>query len=302
MNNEKANHFKIAEKWAVIGVVGNILLSIVKFGAGILGNSSAMIADAIHSASDIFASFFVYIGLKIAQKPADENHPYGHHKAEVVTTLIVGVMLWIAGYEIVKSAVGIIRTGSFEVPKTIALVAAILSIVVKELMYRFTYRAGVEINSPSTIANAMDHRSDAFSSVATLIGVGGAMLGFSILDPLAGIVVSLFIFKMGYEIICEAVKQIMDENAEDEKLDDVTDLSLGVEGVLATHGVRIRRSGSVYLVDMDIVVESSITIKEAHDICEKVRDTIFTNLEKINEVRVHIDPALNERKANQLCG
>lgn len=287
---KKDNGFKIAEKWATIGIFGNLFLSVLKFAAGILGNSSAMIADAIHSASDVFASFFVYIGLRIAKKPADENHPYGHHKAEVITTMIVGLMLMIAGYEIIKTALNVIKIGNLEIPKSIALYAAVLSIATKEIMYRYTYAAGVKINSPSTIANAKDHRSDAFSSVATLIGIGGAKLGFPIFDPVAGIIVSLFIFKMGYEIIAEAVKQIMDENVDVDMLIRVADIALNVDGVMETHDIRIRQSGSVYLVDMDIVVESNITIAEAHDICEVVRYKIFDDIDNVNEVRVHIDP------------
>lgn len=289
-NQEKSESFRIAEKWAIIGIIGNILLSIVKFAAGVFGNSSAMIADAVHSASDIIASFFVYIGIKISKKPADEGHPYGHYKAEVVTTLIVGVMLWIAGIEIVKTAYATIRSGELEAPGTIALFAAILSIVVKEVMYRLTYRAGKKINSPSTIANAMDHRSDAYSSVATLIGIGAAILGFPIMDPIAGIVVSFFIFKMGYDIVLEAVGQIMDESAGHEKVETLSHIAADIEGVVDSHDIRIRQSGSIYMVDMDIVVDDNLTIKQAHDICENVRSAIYNKMERIEEVRVHIDP------------
>ncbi len=285
-NNEG---YKIAEKWAIIGMVGNILLSILKFAAGILGHSSAMIADAIHSASDIVASFFVYIGIKISKKPADEGHPYGYFKAEVITTLIVGVMLWIAGVEIIKTAIETIQSGNIQTPGMIALVAAVISIGVKELMYRFTYKAGKEINSLSTIANAMDHRSDAYSSVATLIGIGAARMGFTIMDPIVGIVVSMFIFKMGYEIVVEAVKQIMDENAGDDMVEEVRILTENVEGIVDSHGIRIRQSGSVYLIDMDIVVDGKITMKKAHDICEDVRVELHDKMELIEEVRVHID-------------
>ncbi len=292
--HDKNADFKIAEKWAIIGMIGNILLSILKFAAGILGHSSAMIADAIHSASDIIASFFVYIGIKISKKPADEDHPYGHFKAEVVTTLIVGVMLWMAGVEIIKTAIETIRSGDIQTPGMIALVAAAISIGVKEIMYRFTYKAGKKINSPSTIANAMDHRSDAYSSIATLIGIGAAIMGFPIMDPIAGIVVSLFIFKMGYEIVVEAVKQIMDENAGDDMVEEVRTLTENVEGVVDSHGIRIRQSGSVYLIDMDIVVDGTITIKKAHDICEDVRIELHDKMERIEEVRVHIDPICPE--------
>jgi len=292
IEKNKDKGFKKAEKWAMIGVVGNALLTLVKFYAGIVGRSSAMVADAIHSASDIVASLFVYVGLLISKKPADDEHPYGHYKAEVITTLIVGTMLWIAGMEIIKTAVNTIRSGELSAPHNIALIAAVLSIIVKWIMYRLTYNVGVELNSPSTIANAMDHRSDAYSSIATLIGIGGAIFGFPILDPIAGIVVSLFIFKMGYDIIVDAVRQIMDENVDKEKLNRVKEVTNAVEGVVDSHGIRMRQYGSVYMIDMDIVVDKAISIEEAHSICEVVREKLFKCNERIEEVRVHIDPTV----------
>lgn len=288
--HDNTENFKIAEKWAVIGMVGNIILSALKFTAGIMGRSSAMVADAIHSASDIVASFFVYVGIRISRKPADAGHPYGHYRAEIITTLIVGIMLWIAGYEIIKTAVATIRSDVIEAPGRIALVAAVISILTKEIMYRLTYRAGKAINSPSTIANAKDHRSDAYSSIATLIGISAARLGFPIMDPIAGIVVSLFIFKMGYEIVVDAVKQIMDESVGEGMIEEVIALTGMVQGVIDAHYVRIRQSGSVYMIDMDIVVDNHLTIGEAHDICEDVRRTLHEKLEGVEEVRIHIDP------------
>ncbi len=255
-----------------------------------LANSSAMIADAVHSASDIFASLFVYISLKIAQKPADEDHPYGHGKAEVVSTLIVGMMLAAAGIQIIVTALGVIRHGNIHPPGNLAVYAAVLSIVIKELMYQFTYRAGVRSNSPSTIANAKDHRSDAFSSIAALIGILGAKFRYPILDPVAGIVVALFIFKMSFDIVMDAVGQIMDESPGQNKIDEIKNLSMVVNGVRSVHGIRVRRSGAFYLIDLDIVVDPEITLKEAHDISDQVREMIKTHMSKISEVRVHVDP------------
>ena len=150
--------FKTAERWAVIGIVGNIILTAFKAFAGIVGGSSAMVADAMHSASDIAASAVVYISLKIAKKPADEDHPYGHGKAEAISSAIVGLMLVAAGFGIIKTAYGTISSGSTQTPGIVALYAAVISIVSKEAMYRLTYKVGKRINSPSTIANAMDHR------------------------------------------------------------------------------------------------------------------------------------------------
>ncbi|WP_320040497.1 cation diffusion facilitator family transporter [uncultured Desulfobacter sp.] len=283
--------FQTARYWAVVGFAGNFGLAILKGWAGIVSNSSAMVADAVHSASDIFASVFVYISLKIAQKPADKEHPYGHGRAEVISTLVVVGMLAAAGVEIIRTAITTIRHGSLHAPGDLAVYVAILSVLVNELMYQFTYRAGVKTNSPSTIANAMDNRSDAFSSIAALIGIVGAKLKYPVLDPIAGIVVALFIFKMSYDIAMDAVGQIMDESVGEKKIQEVTTLALTVNGVRNVHGIRVRQSGAAFLVDLDIVVDPKITVQMAHDIGESVREMIRVQMDKVSDVRVHIDPS-----------
>jgi cation diffusion facilitator family transporter len=283
--------FQTARFWAVVGFAGNFGLAVIKGWAGIVSNSGAMIADAVHSASDIFASMFIYISLKIAQKPADKEHPYGHGRAEVVSTLVVVGMLVAAGVEIIRAAITTIRDGCLHAPGDLAVYAAIVSIVVNELMFQFMYRAGVKTNSPSTIANAMDNRSDAFSSIAALIGIIGAKLKYPVLDPVAGIVVALFIFKMSYSIAMDAVGQIMDESVGENKIQEVKRLALTVNGVKNVHGIRVRRSGAAFLVDMDIVVDPKITVEMAHDIGEAVREMIRVHMDRVSQVRVHIDPS-----------
>lgn len=282
--------FRTAEKWAIIGIFGNLILTAIKAFAGIVGGSSAMVADAAHSASDIVASAVVFFSLKVAKKPADKEHPFGHGKAESIASSIVGFMLMAAGFVIIKGAYDTIITGSVHSPSNIALYAAILSIVVKEAMYRATYRVGKRINSPSTIANAMDHRSDAFSSIATFIGIGGAILGFPLMDPIAGGIVALFILKMGYDIILDSADQIMDRSADTEKVDTIIQAVLSTPGVESTHDVRVRQSGPFYLVDLDICVDKNKSLGQAHEICDSARVNVFNSFEKINEVRIHVDP------------
>ena len=289
-NAKHAEDFKTAERWAIIGVVGNIILTAFKAFAGIVGGSSAMVADATHSASDIVASAVVYISLKIAKKPADDEHPFGHGKAEAISTSIVGLMLIAAGIQIIRTAYISISSGSIHAPGIIALYAAVLSIVVKEAMYRFTYKVGKRINSPSTIANAMDHRSDAFSSIATFIGIGGAILGYPIMDPIAGGVVALFILKMGFDIIADAANQIMDKSPEKNKVDLIREAVLKTSGVESAHDIRVRQSGPFYLVDLDICVNKSISLDKAHEIGDITRSNVYSAIDKIFEVRVHIDP------------
>ncbi|HCJ58585.1 cation diffusion facilitator family transporter [Lutispora sp.] len=289
-NSKHDEDFKTAEKWAIIGVVGNLVLTAFKAFAGIVGGSSAMVADAMHSASDIIASAVVYISLKIAKKPADEEHPFGHGKAEAISAAIVGLMLIAAGIQILRTAYASISSGSLHAPGIIALYAAVISIVVKEAMYRVTYKVGKRINSPSTIANALDHRSDAFSSIATFIGIGGAILGYPIMDPIAGGLVALFILKMGYDIVVDATNQIMDKSPEKEKIGLIKEAVLNTPGVESAHGIRMRQSGPFYLIDLDICVDKGVSLDEAHKIGDIARDNVYKALDKVYEVRVHVDP------------
>lgn len=289
-NAKHDEDFKTAEKWAIIGVVGNLILTLFKAFAGIFGGSSAMVADALHSASDIIASAVVYVSLKIAKKPADEEHPFGHGKAEAISAAIVGIMLLMAGIVIIKTAYTTITGGPIEAPGIIALYAAVFSIVIKEAMYRVTYKVGKRISSPSTIANALDHRSDAFSSIATFIGIGGAILGYPIMDPIAGGIVALFILKMGYDIVVDAVNQIMDKCPEKDKVALIKEAVLNTPGVENTHGIRIRQSGPFYLVDLDICVDKNTSLDKAHEIGDIVRENVHKTIDKVSEVRVHIDP------------
>lgn len=289
-NAKNEEDFKTAEKWAIIGVAGNILLTVFKAFAGIIGGSSAMVADAMHSASDIVASAVVFVSLKIAKKPADEEHPFGHGKAEAISTLIVGLMLIAAGIQIIRTAYISISGGSIHAPGVIALYAAVASIVIKEAMYRVTFKVGKRINSPSTIANAMDHRSDAFSSIATFIGIGGAILGYPIMDPIAGAVVALFILKMGFDIIIDAANQIMDKSPEKGKIAIIREAILKTPGVESAHDIRVRQSGPFYLVDLDICVNKDVSLGKAHEIGDVTRRNVYSAIDKIYEVRVHIDP------------
>lgn len=282
--------FKTAEKWAIIGAAGNIILTLFKAVAGVVGGSHALVAEATHSGADFIASAVVYISLKIAKKPADEEHPFGHGKAEAISSAIVGVMLIAAGIMVIKTAYTTIHSGSAKTPGIIALYVSMLSIVVKELLYRFTYRVGKRINSPSTIASAMDHRSDVWASIATFIGVGGALLGHPIMDPIAGGIVALLIIRMGYDIIVESIGQIMDSSPEKEKVSLIREAILKTPGVQSAHDIRVRQSGPFYLVDLDICVDMNISLTDAHEIGDVVRKNVFESIEKIHEVRVHIDP------------
>jgi cation diffusion facilitator family transporter len=231
------------------------------------------------------------VSLKIAKKPPDKKHPYGHYKVEVIASMVIGLMLGMLAYQVVSTGIRIILRGNYSTPGSTALYVAVFSIIVKEVLYRYTYKAGLESNSPATIANAKDHRSDVLATSATFLGILGARMGYPILDPLASIIISGFIAKMAFEILMEATGQIMDESADENKIKEIEEIAEGVKGVVNAYDIRMRRSGSVYLIDMDIVVPSYYTIKEAHDVCELVREKIFEDIDNTKEVIVHIDPS-----------
>lgn len=294
MNKQEYNQsdFKLGERWAVYGVIVNLILTIIKWIAGVVGGSSAIVADALNSAFDVIASIVVFVSLKIAKKPADQNHPYGHGKAEAIATSIVGIMLFAAAIQIMKAGIEAIKVGLIQTPDIICLYVALLTIAIKLIMYKLTYRVGKTINSPSTIANAMDHKSDTYASFATLTGISGALLGFPVLDQIAGVVVSIFILKMGIEILKDGIKQIMDTSTEYEKIEQIKKIVLDTDGVEATHDIRVRQSGSHYIVDLDICVDKNVPLYKAHEIGDIVRSNIHNSVDKIYEVRVHVDPKI----------
>ena len=290
-----ADNFKTGQRWAIIGVAGNLFLTVFKYVAGILGHSTAMVADATHSASDIIASGVVFASMKIAEKPRDERHPYGHGGAEIVSTMICAVVLFIAG-------LGILSTGcqtiyghfvhgeAIEAPGVIAFIAAVVSIATKEWMFRATYKVGKRINSPSLIANAWDHRSDVFSSIGTVIGIGGALLGFPVLDPVGGVVVSFFIMHMALDIAKDGLNQIMSASCDAEVLKKIEETSSAVEGVKAVQNIRAKQQGPYIMIDMIVMVDPALTITQGHDVAAAVKRALLASVEHTYDVVIHIEP------------
>jgi len=290
--------YKEGEKITLICVWGNFFLTLIKIVAGYWGHSKAMIADGIHSASDVLATLVVFIGLKIAQKPADENHLYGHGKIEFISASVVGFILLSMGLLIIRSSYLAIRTGDYLTPTYLALAAAIVSIVTKEIMFRITYRVGNKINSDSIKANAWDHRSDVYSSLGTLLGIGGSMAGriynisyLRILDPLAGIIVGMIILKIAIEIVKSAYDGLMDRAPDTEIIEKIR-LILDVnENVLDYDNIRARYLGPKIYLDMCITVDSDYTVEEAHNISGEIKEEIYRNIDKIEEIFIHVDPS-----------
>ncbi|MGY3715403.1 cation diffusion facilitator family transporter [Sutcliffiella cohnii] len=292
---DQNERFKKAEFAAMVGIVGNIILAILKAIAGVLGNSRALVADAAHSASDVAGSIAVYVGLKAAKRPPDEDHPYGHGKAENIAAIIVAVLLFFVGVEIGKSSF----TAFFEeieAPKMIAVYAAIISIIVKEWMFRYKYNLGKKIKSDAIIANAYEHRSDVFSSIAALIGISGAIIGGMIgldwlvyLDPAAGLFVAALIIKMAWNLGKESIHNTMDHVLHDEDAEHFKQIVVTVPGVLKIDELHAREHGHYVIVDLKISVDPYITVEEGHKIGKNVKQKLMETQE-VQNVFVHINP------------
>jgi len=286
-----------ASRGAWIGIVGNAALALMKFIIGWISGSKALIADAAHSASDIGGSIIVLIGLKAAHKPPDKDHPYGHGKAESIAAIIVSLLLVYVGLEIAISSVKSIAGGVAEAPKGIALIAIVISIVVKEAMFQYKYRLGKRLNSQALIANAWEHRSDVYSSIAALLGVGGAMLGgymgaplLYYLDPVAGCVVALMVLKMGYDLIRESIHNTMDHVLHEEDSQHLYETIRSVRGVQAIDDLRARELGPYLVVDVKISVNPKITVLEGHEIARNVKMTLLRKYSNISDVFIHVNP------------
>ena len=283
---------KVAMRISRVSILINVILSALKLLAGIFAHSTAMLSDAVHSLSDVISTIVVIIGVRIAGKEADENHPYGHERLECVAAIILSVMLALTGGGIGLSGIRIIMKGgdSLAVPGSMALFAAIASIVVKEGMFWYTKKGADKINSGALLADAWHHRSDALSSVGSMIGIGGAMLGYPILDPLASIVICLFIFKAAYEIFSDAVRKMLDESVEEGIVKELKDRIVKEEGVEKVDYIRTRMFGSRYYVDVEIAADGSLSLVEAHKIAHRVHDNMEKAFPDIKHTMVHVNP------------
>ncbi|MBM7614831.1 cation diffusion facilitator family transporter [Alkaliphilus hydrothermalis] len=282
--------YKEVKKVSIISMIVNILLTIVKGLIGFTAGSTALIADAFHSASDLFTTVVLLQGLKIAHRPADENHPYGHYKAEQVTSKIIALTLIVTALGIGNEAYQVLRSGEVNPPATTAIYAVILSLIGKEAMYRYTIKVGRRIKSNAVIADAWHQRSDAFSSVATLVGIGGALLGYPLMDPLAGIFVSFLILKTGITIYMDAIRDLMDTAPKPEIVEGIKKSASAAEGVKEVQDVKVRSYGSKYLVDMKICVNPKITVEEGHGAAARAKENIIKENDDILDVLIHVNP------------
>lgn len=281
---------QIGNRTILITVVMNIFLSLIKLLAGFIGHSTSMISDGVHSLSDVISSIGVFIGLRISQKPADIDHPYGHEKFEAVLSKILAFILFLTGLSIGYSAIETILSSSYIIPKMMTIWAALLSIGVKEWMYHYTIRQAKKIESTALAADAWHHRSDSLSSIGALIGIIGARLGFPILDPLAALVITLIILKVAIEIFVEATNQVIDKAASPELVNEIIQQIQSVNGVLAIDSLKTRVHSNRIYVDLEISVEATLSLIEAHTIAEAVHYQLEQNIHKIKHCTVHVNP------------
>ncbi len=276
--------------WA--GLVVNLLLSALKFVTGILGNSQAVVADAVHSVSDTVTDLAVIFGVKFWNAPPDEDHPYGHRRIETLITVFIGVVLAVVAVELARDAIRGIQSAEEHIPRWIALIGAGASIVSKEILYRVTVRIGHKQKSPALIANAWHHRSDAFSSIPALLAVVAAIIDprLAVLDHVGAIVVAVFILKVAWDIAWPALKELTDAGACKKEHETIVRIAMSVEGVRTAHAVRSRRVGQTLHVDMHIEVDADISVYDGHEIATRVKRRLIDEGPGIADVVVHIEP------------
>ncbi len=285
---------RVANKVSFVTIIGNILLSVMKLIAGFIAHSNAMISDAIHSASDVFSTFVVIIGIKLASKKADKEHPYGHERLECVAAIVLSMVLFITGFGIGAAALKNITSGDYNnivVPGILALVAAIVSIVSKEAMYWYTRYNAKRIDSSALMADAWHHRSDAFSSIGALIGIAGARLGFPIMDSIASLIIFVFIIKAAYDIFKDAIDKMVDHACDDDTVNHIRECVMKHEDVLGIDMLQTRIFGNKIYVDLEISTDGSYTLSKAHTIAESVHDDIEKSFPKVKHIMVHVNPA-----------
>lgn len=293
-SNTDIDFQKTANKVSLVTIIGNLLLSAIKLFAGIFAHSSAMISDAVHSASDVFSTFIVMIGIRLASKEPDKEHPYGHERMECVAAIVLAVVLLITGLGIGLDAFKKITSGNYselQIPGMLALVTAIVSIISKEAMYWYTRHYAKKIDSSALMADAWHHRSDAFSSIGALIGISGAMLGFPVMDSVASLVIFIFIVKASYDIFKDAMDKMVDHSCDEETEKQMYDCVMKNENVIAIDLLQTRIFGNKIYVDVEFQADPSYTLLEAHHIAETVHDDIEKNFPKVKHIMVHVNPA-----------
>lgn len=286
----------LAMRVSCLSIFINVILSAVKLAAGIAAGSGAMVSDAVHTASDVFSTLIVIAGVKLAGKKSDKEHPYGHERMECVASVLLSVTLMLTGMGIGLDGISKIALGNkaIKAPGMAALIAALLSVGVKEWMYWYTRAAAKKIRSGALMADAWHHRSDALSSVGAFLGISGARLGFPVLDPLASVVICIFIGKASIDVFRDAMDKMVDKACDDETVEEIKDAAMAVSGVKRIDEIRTRMFGSRVYVDIEIAAEGTLNLIQSHEIAENVHLSIERHFPHVKHCMVHVNPMIPE--------
>lgn len=289
----KQTNKNVAFRISSVSITVNLILAFIKLFAGIIGKSAAMVSDAIHSASDIFSTIIVMVGVGMSEKESDEEHPYGHERIECIASIILAVVLFATGIGIGIDGIHNIISGEYgtlEIPTRLPLIVAIVSIVVKEWMYWYTKAGAKQINSGALMADAWHHRTDALSSIGAFVGILGARMGYLICDSIACVIICIFIVKAAYDVFKDAMDKMVDKSCDDETTAQLETIIVTVEGVERLDMLHTRLFGSKIYVDVEISADGNCNLYEAHRIAENVHNEIEMKFPKVKHCMVHVNP------------
>lgn len=292
--DKKAIEFKkVATKVSLVSIVGNAVLSVGKLIAGLVAHSNAMISDAVHSFSDVFSTVIVMIGIHFSSRKEDMEHPYGHERLECVAAVILadilvltGLMIGITGFRTILSG----QYGELAVPGTLALWAAVISILAKEVMFHYTKHYAKQIGSSALLADAWHHRSDALSSIGSFVGILFARLGYPVMDSVASVVICLFILKAAYDIFKDAMDRMVDKSCDEKYVEEIRETVLKEKGVEGIDTLRTRMFGNRVYVDLEIQADGNLTLNESHEIAERVHNRVEQCFENVKHIMIHVNP------------
>lgn len=287
----RGERFNKADRVIKIGFWVNTLLMAAKLSAGYYGRSEAVFADGMESACDFIGIGLTIVALKVGRKPFDQDHPYGHGKVESLSAIMISVIIAATGVWILYSAGSTILHRTYQTPALIAVFAAVGTIVIKESLYRYSMNVGGTLGSPALLAVAKDHRKDAITSIATLVGVGGAYLGVKVLDPIAAGLTAFVIFRIAYQSFRTSAYELMDGLPEQELIVSIAEVAGSVAGVDGVHEIRARHSGQFLIVDLKLDMDPQMTVKLSHEIATEVKRRIFEHFHNVGDVMIHINPS-----------
>ena len=280
----------VAFRISKVSIGVNVLLSLLKIIIGFISGSGALVADGFHSVSDVVTTIMAMVGVYISGQTSDENHPYGHEKYEPVMGKLMATFLFATGLLIAFNAIKNIQSGVVHIPESTAIIAAVLSIIIKEAMYHYTMRGAIKIESSVLKADAWHHRTDAISSVGSFIGIWGAMNGWPIMEPIAAIAIGVLIIKVSVDIYMQSIRELIDTAADPDTLEDIREIILDTNGVLDIDDLKTRIHVNRLYVDVEIAVDANLTLRDAHHISEDVHDRIEELIPKVKHCMVHVNP------------